>query len=149
MDRHAYFMNIAIDEARIAAEDGEIPVGAVAIIGDKIVAKAHNMTIKMHDPTAHAEILVLREVGLKLNNYRLTDVNLYVTIEPCIMCAGAMVLARIKQLIFGAFDSKAGAITLFDILNDKRLNHHIEVIHGVLEQETSYILQSFFKKKRL
>ncbi|MGB9736455.1 MAG: tRNA adenosine(34) deaminase TadA [bacterium] len=148
MPAHSDFMKIAIQEANIAEAEGEVPVGAVAVIKGEIIARAHNSVIKMHDPSAHAEILALRELGLKLKNYRFNEVSLYVTIEPCIMCAGAIIHARIKQLVFGAHDDKAGAITLFDMFNDKRLNHHVEVISGVLEQETSEILQKFFQKKR-
>jgi tRNA(adenine34) deaminase len=141
-------MKMALQEARIAQDQGEVPVGAVAVIGDAVIARAHNNVIAMKDPSAHAEMLVMRQAGFKLNNYRLTGIRLYVTIEPCLMCAGAMIHARIRQLIFGAYDEKAGAITLFDMFNDRRLNHRVEVVPGILEREASMMLKEFFKKKR-
>jgi tRNA(adenine34) deaminase len=141
-------MEIALEEANMAGHEEEVPVGAVAVVGDSVIARAHNSVIKLNDPSAHAEMLVLREAGLKLGNYRLTELRLYVTIEPCIMCAGAMINARIKQLVFGAYDNKAGAITLFDLFNNDKLNHRIEVVHGVLEQKASKLLREFFKDKR-
>ncbi len=149
MHTHAYYMKMALEEARIAEKLGEVPVGAVAVIGNAVIARAHNNVIAMNDPSAHAEILVLRQAGLKLHNHRLNGIRLYVTIEPCIMCAGAMIQARIQQLVFGAYDEKAGAITLFDMFSDKRLNHRIEVVPGILDQKASAILKEFFKKKRM
>lgn len=148
MHNHTYYMDMAIEQAEISGEQGEVPVGAVVVIGDTVVARAHNSVIAMNDPSAHAEMLALRKAGQKLGNYRLTGARLYVTIEPCIMCAGAMIHARIKQLIFGAYDDKAGAITLFDIFNDRRLNHRVEVIPGVQEHKTARMLKEFFKQKR-
>ncbi len=148
MHTHSYYMNMALEEARAAQEQGEVHVGAVVVIGNTVVARAHNNVIAMNDPSAHAEILALREAGRTIGNYRLSGASLYVTIEPCVMCAGAMVHARIKQLIFGAYDAKAGAITLFDMFSDKRLNHRIEVVPGILEEKASLILKDFFKKKR-
>jgi tRNA(adenine34) deaminase len=148
MHNHTYYMDMAIEQAMISVEQGEVPVGAVVVIGDTVVASAHNNVIRMNDPSAHAEILVLKKAGRELENYRLTEARLYVTIEPCVMCAGAMIHARIKQLIFGASDDKAGAITLFDIFNDRRLNHRVEVVPGVQEHKTAHMLKEFFKKKR-
>jgi tRNA(adenine34) deaminase len=142
-------MKLALREAGIAQEQGEVPVGAVVVIGDSVVARAHNNVIAMNDPSAHAEILALRKAGYTIGNYRLTEARLYVTIEPCVMCAGAMIHARIKQLIFGAYDAKAGAITLFDMLNDRRLNRRVEVVPGILDQKASMMLKEFFKKKRM
>ena len=149
MHTHTYYMTMALREAREAEEEGEVPVGAVAVMGESVIARAHNKVIAMHDPTAHAEILVLRQAGLKLGNYRLGGVRLYVTIEPCAMCAGAMIQARIQQLVFGAYDRKAGAITLFDIFNDARLNHRVEVVPGILDRKAAVLLEEFFKKKRM
>ncbi len=148
MHTHAYYMTMALHEARKAEEQGEVPVGAVAVMGDTVLARAHNNVIAMKDPSAHAEILALREAGHKLDNYRLKGIRLYVTIEPCTMCAGAMIQARIGQLIFGAYDVKAGAITLFDMFNDGRLNHRVEVVPGILDQKASALLKEFFEKKR-
>jgi tRNA(adenine34) deaminase len=142
-------MKLALREAGIAQEQGEVPVDAVVVIGDSVVARAHNNVIAMNDPSAHAEILALRKAGYTIGNYRLTEARLYVTIEPCVMCAGAMIHARIKQLIFGAYDAKAGAITLFDMLNDRRLNRRVEVVPGILDQKASMMLKEFFKKKRM
>lgn len=141
-------MDRAIEQAKRAEEQGEVPVGAVVVIDDTVIARAHNSVITMNDPSAHAEILALRKAGQKLGNYRLTEARLYVTIEPCMMCAGAMIHARIKELIFGAYDTKAGAITLFDIFHDTRLNHRVEVISGVQEEKAALLLKEFFKKRR-
>ena len=148
MHTHAYYMTMALREARKAEEEGEIPVGAVAVMGESVIARAHNKVIAMHDPSAHAEILVLRQAGLNVGNYRLGGVRLYVTIEPCAMCAGALIQARIQQLVFGAYDEKAGAVTLFDMFNDARLNHRVEVVPGILDQNASALLKEFFEKKR-
>ena len=148
MHTHAYYMDMALEEARAAEEQGEVPVGAVAVFGNRVLARTHNSVITQHDPSAHAEILALRQAGLALGNYRLNGVSLYVTIEPCIMCAGAMLHARIHQLVFGAYDEKAGAVSLLDLFDDTRLNHRIEVLPGVREHETARLLQDFFKKRR-
>ncbi len=148
MHTHTYYMDMAIEEAQAAAGRGEVPVGAVLVIDGAVVARAHNSVITLHDPSAHAEILALRLAGQKLKNYRFTGASLYVTIEPCFMCAGAMVHARIKQLIFGAYDKKAGGITLFNVFERRGLNHRVKVIPGIREQETARLLQEFFKKKR-
>ena len=148
MHTHAYYMTMALHEARKAEEQGEVPVGSVAVMDDTVIARAHNNVIALKDPSAHAEILALREAGHKLGNYRLKGIRLYVTIEPCTMCAGAMIQARIQQLVFGAYDEKAGAITLFDMFNDGRLNHRVEVVPGILDQKASALLKEFFEKKR-
>ena len=149
MHPHAYYMTMALHEARKAEEQGEVPVGAVAVMGDTVIARAHNNVIALKDPSAHAEILVLRQAGLKFGNYRLGGVRLYVTIEPCTMCAGAMIQARIQQLVFGAYDEKAGAITLYDMFNDERQNHKVEVVPGILDEKASALLKEFFTKKRM
>lgn len=145
-----YYMEMALEEARYAFGKEEVPIGAVAVLGDEIIARAHNMREMLNDPTAHAEILVLKEAAAKLNNWRLSGVRIYVTLEPCTMCAGALVLARIDTLIYGAADPKAGAVcSLYNILDDNRLNHQVKVISGVKEEECSKILKNFFRSRRL
>lgn len=143
------FMQIALNEAEKAAEEGETPIGAVAVLNGKIIAKARNKREIWNDPTAHAEIIALKKSAKKLNRWRLTGLTLYVTLEPCAMCAGAMVLARIDRLVFGCADPKAGACgTLYNILQDKRLNHQVEITTGVMEKECSALLKKFFKQLR-
>jgi len=149
MDIHENFMKIALDQAVNAYEDDEVPVGCVIVHKGRIIAKAYNMVKKLKDPTAHAEILAITSAADYLKNERLIDTDLYVTIEPCIMCAGAIVLARVKRVIFGADDTKAGAFgSVFNILENKKLNHTTEVIKGVLEKESSDIMKMFFRQKR-
>jgi tRNA(adenine34) deaminase len=144
------YMAEALAQARIAEEAGEVPIGAVLVLEDKgIIARAHNRPLGTNDPTAHAEILAIREAGLVKRNYRLNDCTLYVTIEPCIMCAGALLQARVRRLVFGAPDPKYGAVqSLYRILTDERLNHRMEVTSGVLEQECLELLTAFFQRKR-
>jgi tRNA(adenine34) deaminase len=145
----AGFMRIALVEARQAAIRGEVPVGAVLVSGGEIVAQAHNRRETGADPTAHAEILVLREAAQKQGHWRLSGATLYVTLEPCPMCAGAMVLARIDRLVYGATDPKAGAAgSLFNLVQEPRLNHRMEVIAGVLADECGVVLQEFFRERR-
>lgn len=139
----------ALKEARKAALKNEIPIGAVIVHKNKIIGRGHNLSIRNNDPTAHAEIMALRQAANKNKNYRLTNVDIYVTIEPCAMCAGAMVWARIRNLYFGAKDSKAGACgSVFNITNNKKLNHRINIHQGILEAESRRLIQEFFKKKR-
>lgn len=147
---YKYLMEEALKEAYRAREEGEVPVGAVLAEEDgKIIARAHNKVIALNDPTAHAEILVLREGGKRKGNYRLNGTTLVVTIEPCPMCAGAAINARIKRLIFGADDPKAGAAgSIYDIATGEKLNHRIEIISGVLKDKCSSILREFFETKR-
>ena len=129
------FMKIALEEAQDAYCRGEVPVGAVLVLEGNILARAHNSPIMRNDPTAHAEILALRQAGEKFGNYRLTGAELYVTLEPCIMCAGAIIQARISRVIFGARDPKCGAVvSLYNILADKRLNHQVEITEGILPE---------------
>jgi len=137
-------------EAEKGLEMEEVPIGAVLAGPDgEIVAKAHNQPITLKDPTAHAEILALRDAGAYLNNYRLQDSTLVVTIEPCLMCMGAALNARISRLVFGAFDPKSGAAgSLYNLATDNRLNHRIEVISGVMEKECGRLLQDFFRVRR-
>lgn len=143
------FMDIAIQEAKQAAAEGEVPVGAVAVIGDEVIARGHNLREALNDPTAHAELLVIKEASTKLNRWRLTDVTLYVTIEPCAMCAGAIVLARIPLIIFGANDSKGGGGgSVFQILQEPSLNHRVEIVSGIREDVCRKILQEFFDMRR-
>jgi tRNA(adenine34) deaminase len=140
------FMAIALEEARKGAEQGEVPVGAVAVVGAEVVARAHNRPIGLVDPTAHAEILALREAARAANTYRLPDVTLYATLEPCVMCVGAMVNARVGRLVYGARDAKAGALgSVYDIGRNGLLNHRIEVIPGVMATECANLLHEFFR----
>ncbi len=141
-------MDAAIEEAMKAGARGEVPVGAVIVMGGRIIARAHNSVIEFHDPSAHAEILAMREAGRKTKNYRLTGAELYVTIEPCVMCAGAMLQARIRRVVFGARDTRAGAVSLFGVFGDRRLNHAVEVLSGVREREAARVLQEFFRERR-
>ena len=143
------WMKIAISEANLARNEGEIPVGAVLILNDKLIAKAHNKPILNHDPTAHAEVEVLRIAGQKLKNYRLSGSTLYVTLEPCIMCLGAIMHARIERIVFGASDSKTGVCgSKTNLTSETYFTHKITVDGGVLEAENKEILQSFFKSRR-
>ena len=128
-------MKIALKEAHQAFREDEVPIGAVLISEGTVLARAHNMPLSLNDPTAHAEILVLREASLRKSNYRLPNTTLYVTVEPCSMCAGAIVLARLKRVVYGVQDVKSGAhSSLFNLLNDPRLNHRLEVIPGIISQ---------------
>ena len=148
-DRDRAFMALAIEQAQQAMAAGEVPVGAVVTKGDKVIASAHNRRELDLDPIAHAELLALREASKKLGAWRLTGCELFVTLEPCVMCAGAMVLARIDRLVFGAADPKAGAVgSLFNILADDRLNHRIEVAGGVEAEACGSLLSEFFRARR-
>jgi len=143
------FMAIALEEARKGAEEGEVPVGAVAVVGARIVARAHNRPIALVDPTAHAEILALREAARVTHSHRLIDLTLYVTLEPCVMCVGAMVTARVARLVYGARDEKAGALgSVYDIGRDGMLNHRIEVAPRVMATECAKLLHEFFQSAR-
>lgn len=149
MDSDIGFMQEALDEARSAATAGEVPVGAVLVHGTRVIARSGNRTIRDCDPTAHAEIIVLREAARVVDNYRLAGATLYVTIEPCSMCAGAMIQARIPRLVYGANDPKAGAVrTHFQILSNSNLNHQVEITAGVLADECAEVIQTFFAKRR-
>ncbi|HEY7546220.1 MAG TPA: tRNA adenosine(34) deaminase TadA [Blastocatellia bacterium] len=143
------FMREAIEEARRAEEEGEVPVGAIVVFESQIIGRGHNRVIQSSDPTAHAEILAMREAALTVKNYRLTGATLYSTIEPCAMCAGAMVHARIERLVYGASDPRAGAVeTHFQICTADFLNHRVRVEKGFLEEDCRQMLQSFFREKR-
>jgi tRNA(adenine34) deaminase len=143
-------MDAALDQARAAEAEGEVPVGAVLALEGRVVARAHNQPIGRCDPTAHAEILVLRAAAGALNSYRLVGASIYVTLEPCTMCIGAMVNARIARLFFGARDPKAGAAgSVYDIGRDGRLNHRIEIYPELKEEQSAELLQRFFARRRV
>ncbi len=149
-DTQLKFMKSALKEAKKAEQIGEVPVGAILVSENgEILSAAHNQTIKLADPTAHAEILVLRKGASVINNYRLLNTTLYVTVEPCIMCMGAIVHARISRVVFGAADSKWGAAgSLYDYSEDSRLNHRIEITAGVCAEDCRRLMQDFFRAKR-
>ena len=143
------YMHIALEEARASAGAGEVPIGALLVHEDKIIARSGNRTIRDNDPTAHAEIVVLREAARNLNNYRLANTTLYVTLEPCAMCAGAMIQARVPKLVYGADDPKGGAVcSCFEVLSNSKLNHQVDVISGICAEESASLLQSFFAARR-
>jgi tRNA(adenine34) deaminase len=149
-DSDIVFMREALAEAQRAAENGEVPVGAVVVRGQEIVGRGANRMIAAHDPSAHAEIVAMREASQRLSNYRLPECTLYATVEPCPMCAGAAVLARLKRLVYGCDDPKAGAVrTLFRLADDLRLNHRVEIQRGVLAEDCAACLKEFFQKKRM
>jgi len=143
------FMRVALAEAREALAAGEVPVGAVVVVGDVIVGQAHNAPIGLVDPSAHAEVLALREAARKIGNYRLPDATLFSTLEPCAMCCGAVIQARVAGVVYGAPDPRAGAIeSLYRLLDDPRLNHRVEALGGVLADECGALLREFFETKR-
>jgi tRNA(adenine34) deaminase len=143
------FMRMAMAEAEKAAACGETPVGAVLVLGDEVIARAHNMRETWQDPTAHAEAIAIREASARLGRWRLHDATLYVTLEPCLMCAGALVLARVNRLVYGCRDLKAGALgSVYDVVRDGRLNHVYRITPGVLEAECRQVLSGFFEKLR-
>ena len=144
------FMQMALDLARQAALNGEVPVGAIIVKDGAIIGRGSNAPIGLHDPTAHAEIIAMRAAAQHLGNYRLVDCTLYVTLEPCAMCSGAMQHARIARLVYGASDPKTGACgSVINLMNEPKLNHHCEVLGGVLADECGAILSAFFKQRRL
>ncbi len=144
-----HWMTVALQEAKLAGEHNEVPVGAVVVKERSLVSTGRNMMIATHDPSAHAEIIALRRAAEKLKNYRLTDCSLYVTLEPCLMCAGAMIHARIATIIYGAVDEKAGALhSKYTIGRDSSLNHSFIVRAGILQDQCSTLLKTFFAEKR-
>ena len=148
-DKDRDYMRLALEQARKAAAQGEVPIGAVLVRDDQVVAQAHNFRELWQDPTAHAEVVAIREAAIQSGSWRLTDTTLYVTLEPCAMCIGAIILARIPRLVFGALDPKAGACgSIIDLPAERRFNHRVEVIGGVLEQDSQELLQAFFKSLR-
>ncbi len=147
--RDEYFMRLAIEWSRRGEAAGEVPVGAVLTAGGEVVATAHNSPISMHDPTAHAEMLVLREAARAVGNYRLTGTVLYVTLEPCVMCAGALVAARVKRLVFGCRDLRFGGVrSKFRIADSELLNHRVEIVEGVLGAEIAEMMRGYFAGRR-
>jgi len=144
------FMRMAIDAAEIAGENGDVPIGAVIVHKDRIIAKAYNQREQLQDPTAHAEIIALTQAAAALQNWHLNGCTMYVTLEPCPMCAGALVLARMDRLVYGCDDPKTGACkSLYNIVTDERLNHRLEVTSGVLQEQCRQQLQEFFAKRRI
>jgi len=145
-----FYMQEALKEARVAFEEGEVPVGCVVVHAGRIIGRAHNQRERLNDPTAHAEMIALTQASAALERWRLSGSTVYVTMEPCPMCAGALVLARVDRLVFGAADEKAGACgTLYNIAADDRLNHRIEITSGVLAAEATELLQDFFRRRRI
>ena len=143
------FMALALDEARASLDHDDVPIGCVVVRDGEVIARAHNTRERDADPTAHAEILALREAARVVRSWRLEGCTVYVTLEPCVMCAGAIVLARATRLVFGAPDPKAGAVrSLFNVADDARLNHRVEVTAGVLEEESGELLRAYFSAKR-
>ncbi|MBU0716982.1 MAG: tRNA adenosine(34) deaminase TadA [Planctomycetes bacterium] len=146
---HERFMRAAIQEAYVGRDEGEVPVGVVVVRDDRIIGRGHNQREALNDPTAHAEMIALTAASAAVDSWRLDNCTLYVTLEPCAMCAGALVLARIDRLVFGALDPKAGACTsLYSIPTDERLNHLVEVVPGVLAEESAELLREFFAQQR-
>ena len=149
INNHSFFMNAALKEAKKCSEYEDVPIGAVVVLNNKIIGRGFNQIEKLNDPTAHAEMLAIKKAIKKIGSKYLNDCTLYVTLEPCSMCAGAIVLARIKTVVFGANDPKAGACgTLYNIIEDRRLNHRCEVVKGVMEEKCSGLLKEYFQKLR-
>ncbi len=150
LKKEVLYMREALKEAQKAFEEDEVPVGAVVVYKNQVIARGYNQVERLKDPTAHAEMLALTSATAYLNSKWLNDVSVYVTIEPCSMCAGAFILARIKKIIYGACDPKTGACgSVINIVNNKKLNHRINVKKGILKEECSALLKEFFKKKRV
>ncbi|MFD3450475.1 tRNA adenosine(34) deaminase TadA [Microbacteriaceae bacterium 4G12] len=149
MERDEYFMRLAIEEAKKAGEIQEVPIGAVIVIGDEVISSAYNLREAEQRSIAHAELLAIDGACRKLGTWRLEDASLYVTLEPCPMCAGAIVLSRVKRVVYGAKDPKGGcAGTLMNLLNEERFNHQAEVVSGILEEECGTLLSDFFRELR-
>jgi tRNA(adenine34) deaminase len=146
---HEHYMRLALDEARQAYDEDEVPIGAVIVRGERVIASAHNQREQLRDPTAHAEMIAITQAAQAIGDWRLEECFLYVTLEPCPMCAGAIVQARIPWVIYGTSDPKAGAVdTLYKLLSDTRLNHRAYAVSGILQRECGEILQRFFQDKR-
>jgi len=149
MDADIDFMRLALEEAQATAQAGEVPIGAILVHGGKVLARAGNRTIRDNDPTAHAEIVTLRAAARTLQNYRLTEATLYVTLEPCVMCAGAIIQARVARLVYGAAEPKGGAVhSCFELLSEDRLNHQVGITPGILAEEAAALLLAFFAERR-
>ncbi|HTK87914.1 MAG TPA: tRNA adenosine(34) deaminase TadA [Nitrospiraceae bacterium] len=148
-DRDVEFMQMALDQARLAPALGEVPIAAVIVMDGQLLSQVHNFREVWQDPTAHAEVVAIREAATRLKTWRLTGTTMYVTIEPCSMCAGAIIQARVSRLVFGARDPKAGACgSVFNLPSERRLNHRVEVCGGVLELESQELMQTFFRRLR-
>ncbi len=146
---HQYYMNLAYQEAQAAMEEDEVPVGAVIVHEERVIAAGHNQRERLRDPTAHAEMIAIKQAAATLDSWRLEDCTLYVTLEPCPMCAGAILQARVPRVVFGAMDPKAGAAgSLYNLLDDERFNHRAETIGGVDAQRCGAILTEFFRRQR-
>jgi tRNA(adenine34) deaminase len=149
MNKEEHFMQMAVKEAGLAFDKGEVPVGAVLVIDGSVVATAHNNKETSGDPTSHAELLVVREGSIKTGDWRLHDATLYVTKEPCVMCAGAMINARVGKLVYGCNDERFGAVhSCYQVLHDPNLNHQVSVVSGVLEEQCARVLKRFFELRR-
>ena len=149
MDSDATYMDLALAEAKKAGAAGEVPVGAIVVSANDVIGRGFNQPISSHDPTAHAEIIALRQAAQQQRNYRLSAATMYCTVEPCMMCAGAMIHARIVRLVFGTPDPKAGSAgSIYNVLTDPRLNHRVEVTCGFREDECAALLREFFAKRR-
>ena len=148
-DKDVEFMQMALDQARLAPALGEVPIAAVIVMDGQLLSQVHNFREVWQDPTAHAEVIAIREAATRLKTWRLTGTTMYVTIEPCSMCAGAIIQARVSRLVFGARDPKAGACgSVFNLPGERRLNHRVEVCGGVLELESQELMQTFFRRLR-
>ncbi len=149
MSSDSDYMQHALRLASTAAEHGEVPVGAVIVRNDEIIGEGYNQPISSHDPSAHAEVIAMRDAGKRINNYRLCDATLYVTLEPCVMCVGAMIHARVKRLVFGAMDPRTGAAgSVFQLAHDTPLNHQLDVTSGVMAEQCGELLTAFFRERR-
>ena len=149
MEKDIEFMKLALEQAKIAYKKDEVPIGAVIVCNDKVIAKGFNIREKRNDPTGHAEIVAIKKACKKRRSWRLEDCTIYVTVEPCSMCAGALLWTRIRRIVFGAFDAKGGALgSSYNLFEQKNLNHKAEITSGVLEEECSKIMKDFFKAKR-
>ena len=148
-DKDHEYMQMALEKARLAPALGEVPIGAVLVMDGQVLSQVHNFREVWQDPTAHAEVVAIREAAKRLGTWRLTDTTLYVTVEPCSMCAGAIIQSRISRLVFGARDPKAGACgSVFNLPDERRLNHRVQVVGGLMEQESQDLMQSFFRSLR-
>lgn len=148
-DKDLEYMQLALEQARLAPARGEVPIGAVLVLDGQVLAQVHNFREVWQDPTAHAEVVAIREAATRLGTWRLTGTTLYVTVEPCSMCAGAIIQSRVSRLVFGARDPKAGACgSVFNLPDERRLNHRVEVVGGIMERESQELMQAFFKRLR-
>ena len=149
LEKDLEYMQLALEQARLAPARGEVPIGAVLVQDGQVLAQVHNFREVWQDPTAHAEVVAIREAATRLGTWRLTGTTLYVTVEPCSMCAGAIIQSRVSRLVFGARDPKAGACgSVFNLPDERRLNHRVQVIGGVMERESQELMQAFFKRLR-